>query len=63
MDKIEPRGSLFRREWGSFTANNLKSTELTPISTEKTFQIKIQQKFSRERANKRTIARMNDRRS
>ena len=35
-----------------FTANDQKSTELTQISTEKTFQLKFNKKFSRERGNK-----------
>ena len=48
--RLGPRGLPFRCWWGSFTAGDLKSTELTQISTEKTFQLalfhtKFQHKF------------------
>ena len=66
LGRSGPRGvPLFRRRWSSFTANDLKSTELTQISTNtiqmalfhinfNTKIMKIRSKISREQA-KRTI--------
>ena len=37
-DKIEPRGAPFRRRCGSFTVKDLYSTDMTQMSTEKSFK-------------------------